>query len=246
MRCPKCGSKKCQFITTTNTHSSGFGCFDACCGFLILGPVGILCGLCGSGTSTTTKEYWICNECGRKFQTWEGRSAQGKHLAEKNDYKERLAALNFYYENSYKYPELQERQEIKEFDTAYKNYISELHGSNNIVIRTEKTEALDAVTRSVDIDSLGNEVIMFAYKGLDGFFVTLNGIYFDGRSISYSQIVQAALYQNSIYINQWCMRVPDDVTVIVKVVVSKSYIFGGYISFLWDCWILLRAGMSCQ
>ena len=24
-------------------------------------------------------------------------------------------------------------------------------------------------------------------------------------------------------------------TVIVKVVVSKSYIFGGYISFLWDC-----------
>ena len=121
-----------------------------------------------------------------------------------------------------------------------------MHGSNNIVIRTEKTEALDAVTRSVDIDSLGNEVIMFAYKGLDGFFVTLNGIYFDGRSISYSQIVQAALYQNSIYINQWCMRFPDDVTVIVKVVVSKSYIFGGYISFLWDCWILLRAGMSCQ
>ena len=34
--------------------------------------------------------------------------------------------------------------------------------------------------------------------------------------------------------------------VIVKVVVSKSYIFGGYISFLLDCWILLRAGMSCQ
>ena len=34
--------------------------------------------------------------------------------------------------------------------------------------------------------------------------------------------------------------------VIVKVVVSKSYIFGGYISFFLDCWILLRAGMSCQ
>ena len=33
---------------------------------------------------------------------------------------------------------------------------------------------------------------------------------------------------------------------IVKVVVSKSYIFGGYISFLLDCWILLRAGMGCQ
>ena len=26
-----------------------------------------------------------------------------------------------------------------------------------------------------------------------------------------------------------------DKAVIVKVVVSKSYIFGGYISFLWDC-----------
>lgn len=63
MNCPKCGSTNCNFISSTHTKRGSF--CDACCGFALLGPIGILCGFCDSGSST--KEYWVCNNCGSKF-----------------------------------------------------------------------------------------------------------------------------------------------------------------------------------
>lgn len=65
MKCPHCGSENVNFIS--NTTTKGFRGGKACCGFLIWGWIGILCGLCGSGKQNT-KEYWICNNCGNKFQ----------------------------------------------------------------------------------------------------------------------------------------------------------------------------------
>ena len=76
MRCPKCGSTNCQVFVTNNVkiHSStkGFGAGKACCGTLLLGPIGLLCGACGAGKSNTwseeeQQEYWICQNCGSKF-----------------------------------------------------------------------------------------------------------------------------------------------------------------------------------
>lgn len=64
MICPKCESENCQFVSHSHTTSGSF--CDGCCGFLLLGPVGILCGLCGRDTET--KEFWVCNDCGCKFQ----------------------------------------------------------------------------------------------------------------------------------------------------------------------------------
>ena len=58
--------------------------------------------------------------------------------------------------------------------------------------------------------------------------------------------VGTMLFYETYEANKKTYILVDGLPVIVKVVVSKSYIFGGYISFLWDCWILLRAGMSCQ
>ncbi len=66
MKCPNCGSENVNYIT--NTTTKGFGSAKACCGFLIWGWIGVLCGLCGMGKQNT-KEYWICNNCGNKFQS---------------------------------------------------------------------------------------------------------------------------------------------------------------------------------
>lgn len=65
MICPKCGSNNCHYVTKTHTSRGSF--CDGCCGFILFGPIGILCGLCDSDSST--KEYWVCENCGSKFQS---------------------------------------------------------------------------------------------------------------------------------------------------------------------------------
>lgn len=67
VHCPKCGGTHCRMTTQTKTDVTPFGIGDACCGFILLGPIGILCGLCGTGSSTETKTVWICDDCGKKF-----------------------------------------------------------------------------------------------------------------------------------------------------------------------------------
>ena len=64
MICPNCESENCHFVS--QVHSSNGSFLDGCCGFILLGPIGILCGLCGGGEST--KEFWVCDQCGFKFQ----------------------------------------------------------------------------------------------------------------------------------------------------------------------------------
>lgn len=75
MKCPSCGSEQIQF--GTNTKGTGFSAGDACCGFIILGPLGILCGACGNDIKTD--EFWICQNCGNKFSNSE---AQRLHKIE--------------------------------------------------------------------------------------------------------------------------------------------------------------------
>ena len=62
MRCPNCGSTNISSIINTNTHTKGFDGSDACCGYLLFGWPGILCGLCNTGDTTN-----ICNDCGKRF-----------------------------------------------------------------------------------------------------------------------------------------------------------------------------------
>ena len=64
MICPNCESDNCRFISQAHTKSGSF--CDGCCGFLLLGPIGVLCGFCGS--ETQVKEFWVCDNCGCKFQ----------------------------------------------------------------------------------------------------------------------------------------------------------------------------------
>lgn len=68
IRCAKCGCTDCQPINETETSGGGYNAEGGCCGFLLLGPIGLLCGACGSGAETTNTLYWVCKKCGHKFK----------------------------------------------------------------------------------------------------------------------------------------------------------------------------------
>lgn len=84
MKCPNCGSERIQF--GTNTKGSGYSAGNACCGFIFLGPLGLLCGACGSDVST--EEFWICQECGNKFTNKEAKKYQEQEKEIKRNYEQ--------------------------------------------------------------------------------------------------------------------------------------------------------------
>ena len=67
LNCPLCGGKDLFPITETSTVGTDFNADDACCGYLLCGPIGLLLGV-GSGKQTVTTTYWLCRGCGNKFK----------------------------------------------------------------------------------------------------------------------------------------------------------------------------------
>ncbi len=68
LHCPRCGSYDIMPVSEVSTKGKDFNASDACCGFLLCGPLGLLCGATGKGKQTTTTTYWMCKGCGNKFQ----------------------------------------------------------------------------------------------------------------------------------------------------------------------------------
>ena len=67
--CPRCGYPGCQIVHESTTTGGDYGVCKGLCGFMLLhNPVGLLCGLCGMKTKTTTRAYWACPSCGKKFK----------------------------------------------------------------------------------------------------------------------------------------------------------------------------------
>ena len=66
--CPKCGSNDLVSITETSTKGKDFNASDACCGWLLCGPIGVLFGAMGKGKQTKSTTYWLCKGCGNKFK----------------------------------------------------------------------------------------------------------------------------------------------------------------------------------
>lgn len=68
--CPYCGKKDCQPMMRNITHikTSGYSWSSGCCGMLFMGPFGLLCGLCGTGSKVDTQNetVWICQSCGKE------------------------------------------------------------------------------------------------------------------------------------------------------------------------------------
>ena len=68
MKCPKCGKENGHVITQTSTEGKDFSASKGCCGALLLGPIGILCGACGKGKQINSESFWVCSNCGNKFK----------------------------------------------------------------------------------------------------------------------------------------------------------------------------------
>lgn len=68
IRCPKCQNENLQMITESVSKGKDFSAGKGCCGAILLGPIGILCGACGKGKQVKTVSYWICPQCGNKFK----------------------------------------------------------------------------------------------------------------------------------------------------------------------------------
>lgn len=74
--CPRCKSRNLQIVTNTEYHSQtsggGYSAGKGCCGYMALGPLGLLCGACGSKSKTTvtsnSTNVWVCRDCGNKFR----------------------------------------------------------------------------------------------------------------------------------------------------------------------------------
>lgn len=66
--CPKCGSYDVMPVSEVETKEKDFASGKACCGYLLIGPLGLLCGLIGRGKKTKTTTYWMCKSCDNKFQ----------------------------------------------------------------------------------------------------------------------------------------------------------------------------------
>ena len=63
-KCPYCGSKHLQPVATGETK--GFSTGSGCCGAILLGPFGWLCGLSGMGKGKTVAKR-MCMKCGKTF-----------------------------------------------------------------------------------------------------------------------------------------------------------------------------------
>lgn len=72
MRCRECGSEDLQIVRDTDVKTTGknYSGGQGCLGFLMFGPLGLLCGNCGQGQQTQVKQktYWVCSKCGHKFR----------------------------------------------------------------------------------------------------------------------------------------------------------------------------------
>ena len=66
--CPKCGGDHLQISTEVKTVGKNYNVATGCLGWLIAGPIGLLCGLCGANKRTQNKTYWMCTTCGNSFK----------------------------------------------------------------------------------------------------------------------------------------------------------------------------------
>ena len=68
--CPFCQATDCQPMqkSTTEIQNKGYHWGQGCCGMFLLGPFGLLCGLCGTGTKIKSENalWWTCLKCGKQ------------------------------------------------------------------------------------------------------------------------------------------------------------------------------------
>lgn len=82
--CPNCHSQDVFPTTETETSVSGggYGFGGGCCGWILFGPIGLLCGFCGRGvrSKSINRKFWLCRACGHKFRDAEDEYKEQQQL----------------------------------------------------------------------------------------------------------------------------------------------------------------------
>lgn len=82
LSCPYCraGGGHCHPVVKTDVKTSGggYGFWSGCCGLILLGPPGLLCGACGRSVKTKVRNdtWWVCDQCGKEFLSKQSALAQ--------------------------------------------------------------------------------------------------------------------------------------------------------------------------
>lgn len=63
--CPTCRSTNLISVIKPVVSGGNSG-LDACCGYALLGPLGLICGL--HETKVDNQTHWICQQCGEQFR----------------------------------------------------------------------------------------------------------------------------------------------------------------------------------
>lgn len=135
MKCPKCNSEQIQFVSETT--SKGFSNKSAATGCFCFGLPGLLFGLCNSGKKDT-KEFWICNNCGLKFQKSDVEAKERKI----ESYKSIISSAT---EEELKDLQGNLTKAKNNLDTAESNYMSEMDKelvNNEKIVKVKKNRKI--------------------------------------------------------------------------------------------------------
>ncbi len=146
MICPKCGSENVQY--STKTSGGGYSTGNGCCGYMLLGPLGLLCGACGSGTET--EEFWICNDCGQKFSKEKAEEIMKQENAEKQiaqnceKYKQELTQPASYYKGQLKIAEREKADADAFYNSRFESLLDKYSNENKMVRKYNKKYCKDS------------------------------------------------------------------------------------------------------
>lgn len=204
MKCPNCGGEHCQFMSSSKTKYKAFGALDACCGFILLGPAGLLCGFCGADSSTTVNEYWICHDCGRKFSSKEA----AKIMEEERN---KIPKFHFYLENSNEVLD-SERQQWERVQDGINEKLESTSFSNVLVTRnpTVTDHGLERIKTTFCEVMDKTDLTYCIITAGEGAAFTNKGLAVKDHVIPYGQIEGVYLYGDSVYVNQTCIRMSSD------------------------------------
>ena len=185
MKCPNCGSENCHFISTTETHRTGFSAGKACCGTLLMGPAGMICGLCGTDVKSHTKEYWICDSCGNKFSQIEAEEIMRNEA-------QKLKEFLFYCE-------VQKKSVVEPFETKMGERV--LQGIENYLKKTFPKEAVMITNPLIEVQ----EIESLKY-GIGKVLTEKELVYLVLPSIRLVIAEKGLIFNNTVYINPFQFR----------------------------------------
>ena len=198
MKCPKCESENCQYVSTTKTSRSGFDFGDACCGSVLLGPIGILCGLCGMSTETETKEYWVCHNCGQKFQGNGEKIEEGSPTLIKHY--ETVFIKDVVVEDS-----LNKNSFWQTIQVGHDKYVKNSNLSAKYIDSSSKQNYFECETvLNKCVKYKGEDVrVYFAIAGVNGLLVLEDGIFLVDHMIKGDKLKSIIYYGKKVYFNQY-------------------------------------------